>query len=44
MQIWIYTHIHIEKYKCEKYKRVRKESKYMYMKNYKARSNRNVNE
>ena len=28
-----YTNIHVEKYKCEKCKRVCKESKYIYKKN-----------
>ena len=32
MQIWKYTSIHVEKYECEKCKRVCKESKYIYMK------------
>ena len=30
IQIWKYTNIHVEKYKCEKCKRVYKESKYTY--------------
>ena len=30
MQIWKYTNIHVEKYKCEKFKRVCKETKYIY--------------
>ena len=34
MQIWKYTNIHVEKYKCEKCKRVCKESKYIYIKIY----------
>ena len=29
LQIWKYTSIHVEKYKCEKCKRVCKESKYI---------------
>ena len=29
VQIWKYTSIHVEKYKCEKCKRVCKESKYI---------------
>ena len=33
----------IYKYTCEKCKRVCKESKYIYMKNYKVTSNRKVN-
>ena len=32
IQIWKYTNIHVEKQKCEKYKRVCKESKYIYKK------------
>ena len=32
IQIWKYTNIHVEKYKCEQYKRVCKESKYRYKK------------
>ena len=31
MQIGKYTNIHVEKYKCEKCKRVCKESKYIYI-------------
>ena len=31
-QIWKYTNIHVEKYKCEKCKKVCKESKYAYEK------------
>ena len=41
MQIWKYTSIHVEKYECEKCKRVCKESKYIYMK--KVTFSRNVN-
>ena len=43
IQIWKYINIHVEKYKCEKCKRECKESKYIYIKNYKVTSNRNVN-
>ena len=43
IQIWKYTNIHVEKCKCEKCKRICKQSKYIYMKNYKVTSNRNVN-
>ena len=32
IQIWKYTNIHVEKYKCPKSKRVCKESKYIYKK------------
>ena len=32
IQIWKYTNIHVEKYKCAKCKRVCKESKYIYKK------------
>ena len=32
IQIWKYTHIHVEKCKCAKCKRVCKESKYIYKK------------
>ena len=32
IQIWKYTNIHVEKYKCEKCKRVCKETKYIYKK------------
>ena len=32
IQIWKYANIHVEKYKCEKCKRVCKESKCMYKK------------
>ena len=39
MEIYKYTY---KKYKCEKCKRVCKESKYIYTKNYKVVSNRNV--
>ena len=42
IQLWEYTNILVEKYKCEKCKRVCKESKYIH-KNYKVTSNRNVN-
>ena len=31
MQIWKYTNAHVEKYRCEKCKRVCKESKYILM-------------
>ena len=31
-QIWKHTNIHVEKYKCEKCKKVCKESKYIYEK------------
>ena len=30
--MWKYTNIHVEKYKCEKCKRVCKERKYIYKK------------
>ena len=44
MQIWKYTNIRGQcKCKCRKCKRVSKESKYLYMKKYNVRSNRNVN-
>ena len=42
IQIWKYTNIHAEKYKCEKCKRVCKESKYIYIKNHKLTSSRKV--
>ena len=42
IQIYKYTNIHVEKQKCEKCKRVCKESKYIHIKNYKVTSNRNV--
>ena len=32
VQIWKYTNIHVEKCKCRKCKRVRKEIKYIYIK------------
>ena len=35
--------MHVEKYKCEKCKRVCKESKYICIKNHKVTPNRNVN-
>ena len=35
MHIWKYINMHIEKYKCEKCKRLYKERKYIY-KNYKV--------
>ena len=40
--MWKYTNIHVERYKCEKCKRVWKESKYFDMKKCKVTSNRNV--
>ena len=31
IEIWKYTNIHVEKYKCEKCKSVYRESKYIYI-------------
>ena len=42
IQIWKYANAHVEKYRCEKCKRVCEESKYM-CKNYKVTSSTNVN-
>ena len=48
IQIWEYTNVHVEKYRCEKFTRECKESKYIYKiyKGYKLQTittNRNVN-
>ena len=45
MQIWKYTNVHVEKYRCQKRKRVLLYIKNVniYIKNYKVTSNRNVN-
>ena len=40
MQIWKNKNIHVGKHKCEKCKRVSKESKYMHIKNYEVTFNR----
>ena len=40
--MWKYKNIYVGKYKCEKCKRVCKESKYIYIYNYKVTSNRDI--